>query len=96
MQQIGAYAAFEKNSIHSVLGTRLREQWAWQTIVPKTSWVWTRYAHAPYEPKHHDDDQNEPQNAAEPSSPIATMRIIPTTATENQNQYNNDKNGAHA
>jgi hypothetical protein len=49
----------------------------------KASRVRTRYAHPTHEPKHYDDDQNEPQNAAEPANPIATVRIVPTAAAEN-------------
>ena len=71
-------------------------QWAWRTGVAKASRVRTRYAHPTYEPNHYDDNQNEAQNAAEPSSSVTTMRILPTAAAENKNQNNNDKNGAHA
>ncbi len=49
-----------------------------------------------YEPKHDKDDQNNPQDAAEPRGPIATVRIVPTSPAENQNQQDDEKNSANA
>src|SRR5208283_4870054 len=49
-----------------------------------------------YEPQHYTDDQNNPQDTAEPRGPIATVRVVPTATAKNQNQQNDDKNGAHA
>jgi len=88
-----AHTIVEENNIAR---TPLGKQWAWRAGVAKASRVRTRYTHPAYEPKRYDDNQNEPQNAAEPANPIAIVRMVRTVAAEDKEQYDNDKNGARA
>src|SRR5271167_3522754 len=46
------------------------------------------------EPKHHDNDQEQPKNASEPGASVAAMRIVSAAAKE-KNQDKDGKNRAH-
>jgi hypothetical protein len=52
-------------------------------------------AEATQEPEHHENNQDQSKNAAEPGPAIAIVTIVATNAAQQQNQQDNSKDRAH-
>jgi len=47
------------------------------------------------QPQHDEEDQSDPQNAAQAGAPILAMRVISAAAAEKDYQHDNEEKGAH-
>jgi hypothetical protein len=66
-------------------------------MIAKVSKTLTRQMHASEaanEPKYHDNDQEQADNASEPRASVAAVSIVPSAAKK-KNQYDDDQQRAH-
>ena len=52
-------------------------------------------ANQPGEPQHRQDDHHEDEGPAEPAAAIAVIAIVPASATQQENEYDDDKKSPH-
>jgi hypothetical protein len=52
-------------------------------------------AQGAYQPKNHDNDHDETEDAAKARHPVAAVCVVSATAAEQQDKYNNDEDQRH-